>query len=294
MPDNRTSEACLALDESMLEAIRHRRSAGESLAVLAIEVGLSWQRLWGILHSPVPVRTTATREALPELRKATKAGPLVERYRPTRLDALCGQEHVDRVLRKYAAAPYPAAFVFEGETGTGKTSAALALAAEVGCDLSQKPAEFGGLHVIASGEQTADTVRETARLMWNSPMYGSGWKVLVVNEADRMHVAAETIWLDLLEAIPPRTTIVFTTNYAGKLSQRFLDRCTRLTFESDGGKLAQSARRLLAAIWKRETGRKPDAGAIAKVVADATISGQLSFRRAIGLLDLELAKEVRP
>jgi Rad3-related DNA helicase len=159
MTDNRTSEACLALDATVLEAIKRRRSAGESLGVLAREMGLFWQRLWGILNRP------AAGEALPVLRPSLKAGPLAERYRPPRLDGLWGQGQVVRVLRKCAAAPYPAAFVFEGETGTGKTSAALALASEVGCDLSQKPTEFGGLHVIASGEQTANTVRETARLM---------------------------------------------------------------------------------------------------------------------------------
>jgi DNA polymerase III delta prime subunit len=132
----------------------------------------------------------------------------------------------------FAANPYPTAFIFEGETGTGKTSAALALAVALGCDLSQK--EFGGVQAIASGEQSADTVREAYRQMFNTPWHGSGWKVVIVNEADRMARPAETIWLDVLEAIPARTVIIFTTNEAARLSQRFLDRCTRLAFESDG------------------------------------------------------------
>jgi DNA polymerase III delta prime subunit len=42
--------------------------------------------------------------------------------------------------------------LFTGPTGTGKTSAALALAADLGCGSD----EFGGLQVISSGEQTAD------------------------------------------------------------------------------------------------------------------------------------------
>ena len=44
------------------------------------------------------------------------------------------------------------------------------------------------------------------------PMLGSGWKVLVCNEADRMTTSAETIWLDALEGLPPKSVIVFTTN----------------------------------------------------------------------------------
>jgi DNA polymerase III delta prime subunit len=63
-------------------------------------------------------------------------------------------------------------------------------------------------------------------------MFGSGWKVIVANEADRMTAQAETVWLDRLESLPPRTVIVFTTNYPEKLSQRLRDRCTRLVFEA--------------------------------------------------------------
>jgi len=71
MPDNGTSEACLALDESMLEAIRHRRSAGESLGVLARELGLSWQRLWGILRGRAPASKCVESERSDGMRYAT-------------------------------------------------------------------------------------------------------------------------------------------------------------------------------------------------------------------------------
>ena len=42
MTHNRTGEAVLALDETVIETLRTRRSAGESLATLAAEVGVSW------------------------------------------------------------------------------------------------------------------------------------------------------------------------------------------------------------------------------------------------------------
>ena len=71
MADNRTSEACLALDESMLEATRHRRSAGESLGVLARELGLSWQRLWGILRGRAPASKCVESERSDGMRYAT-------------------------------------------------------------------------------------------------------------------------------------------------------------------------------------------------------------------------------
>ena len=90
---------------------------------------------------------------------------LTEKYRPTSLDTIWGQDAAVKVLRKFAAAPYSACFIFEGDTGTGKTSAALALASAIGCDLAQK--EFGGVQTIASGEQSADAVREAYRQMFS-------------------------------------------------------------------------------------------------------------------------------
>ena len=49
MANNRIGEAVLALDENVIETLRTRRSAGESLAKLAAEIGVSWQRLWTML-----------------------------------------------------------------------------------------------------------------------------------------------------------------------------------------------------------------------------------------------------
>jgi len=272
----------ITMDETTLSGLRRRRAAGEAIKSLAVEAGMSWQRLWGLLN---------TGPARPAPRPRTGAGPLTERYRPRSLDGVWGQEPVVRLLKRFAGGPYPTAFLFEGETGTGKTSAALALAEALGCDVDARPPEFGGVHTIASGEQTADTVRELTNRMWQSPLAGSGWKVVIVNEADRIARPAEVIWLDRLEALPARTVVVFTTNDPSRLSQRFLDRCTRLGFESDAERLRPAARQFAAAVWKVETGRKPDARVIDRVVAAAEVGGRLSFRRVVQELDVALAQE---
>ena len=166
----------------------------------------------------------------------------------------------------------------------------LALANAPGCDLSKQ--EFGGVYVIASGEQSvADSVRETCRMMYNAPWHGSGWKVVVVNEADRMSSPAETVWLDRLEMLPPKTVVVFTTNYPGKLSQRFVDRCTRLTFVSDAEKLRASALRFASEVWKAEMRCKPDPARIQQIVQSVEVNGQISFRRLVQALTVALGLE---
>ena len=54
---------------------------------------------------------------------------LVDKYRPKTLDDIWGQSWTVHQLKLWAEAPASAAFVFSGGTGTGKTSAAIALAA---------------------------------------------------------------------------------------------------------------------------------------------------------------------
>ena len=275
------------LTKERIEQLRQKRQSGATYQTLAREAGLSLEAIWGVLY-PSTEATPPEPESSPLFDTPTlpASAPLTERYRPTKLDQLRGQDKVVKVLRKLARRPHPCVLLFEGETGTGKTSAALALAAELGCDLGEK--EFGGVINIASGEQTADAVRETCRQMWNMPMYGSGWKVVIVNEVDRMTQQAETIWLDRLEALPGKTVVVFTTNHPDKLTSRFRDRCIRLTFQSGADDLWVTCKELLSDIWRQETGQEPDKKAIARAVERAKEDGAISFRRAVQNLATDL------
>lgn len=162
-------------------------------------------------------------------------GNLAEMFRPKTISDVLGQEHVTSWLKSFVASPYPRALLFSGPSGTGKTSAALALANDLGAhDV------MSGLDVIASGEQSADAVRNCIEKMSLYPMCGD-WRVTVVNECDRMSKQAETIWLDALENLPGHAVIVFTTNEPGSLSERFRDRCQHFEFEGGAQKIMGAA-----------------------------------------------------
>jgi len=190
------------------------------------------------------------------------------------------------MLNGFVANPHPTAFLCEGETGTGKTTAALALAGELGCAVEQ--VEFGGVWSIASGEQSADAVREMYRRLHLTTMYGSGWKVAIVNEADRMSKAAETIWLDALENLPSRSVVVFTTNFSNALPSRFKDRCIRLRFVADPARLRADAKLLVEGVWRQESGRSPSPEIVERVLAAGVEGGKLSFRRIVQALQVQL------
>ena len=279
----------IALATGTIEQLKQRKAAGESIKALALEVGVSWQRLWGILQNPSAAATSTSSAPQPVLEINAGEQRLTERYRPHSLGGLWGQARAVKHLKRFLAKPHSTAFLFEGETGTGKTTAALALAASLGCDMDQQA--FGGVHVISSGEQSAEAVRSVMERMHCIPFYGSGWKVVIVNEADRMHVAAETVWLDKLENLPPQTVIIFTTNYSERLNSRLRDRCTRLAFESDAGKIGLDATAMLCSIWRAERGGAPDMTVIARCLESAKEYGNISFRRAVQALALALEED---
>ena len=195
-----------------------------------------------------------------------------EKYRPKTLDGLYGQFEAVMCLREYVETPYPEAFLFEGDTGTGKTSAAMALANELGVDMKWN------FHKIESGTADAKAVEEAVNSMRYSVGQG-GYRMILVDEADTMTAKAKEMFLSVLEEIPGRNVIVFTTNHPDRMPRRFLDRCMRVKFSSDPILLRQDAEALLAEIWTAEG--MPGQPFQIQDNPDVIVDGALSFRRVV-------------
>lgn len=153
-----------------------------------------------------------------------------------------GQPRATALVKAYLRHPESRAFLLHGPTGTGKTTTAHNLADGLAVDRSP----IGGFDEIASGEQTAEAVRAFAGTLRLRPMVGD-WRILIVNECDQMTKTAEVVWLDVLEHLPPRVLIVFTTNSIDKLSQRFVDRCKSIEYVSN----ARAVRAFAESEWER-------------------------------------------
>jgi hypothetical protein len=193
-------------------------------------------------------------------------------YRPRHLGEVFGQDAVVADLRRFVAAPYSTAFLFSGDTGTGKSSCAEALVNDLRID---RAANF--FH-LKSGEMDGPAALEVISSLRFVPWgKGDAWRLILIDEADLWTPKAKNLWLSALEALPPRTVVVFTSNHPEKFDQRTLDRFQHLRFVGSGDESIGAAQRLADTIWQAETHGTdgPDVTKLPNVVID----GKVSYRR---------------
>lgn len=197
---------------------------------------------------------------------------LTEKYRPRTLSEFAGLEKPKRILSKFAASPYPSAWLFVGPPGLGKTSMALALAETLGAEL----------HHIPSQQCLVANVEDVIQRCWYVPMSG-GFHLVLVDEADRMSNAAQLHFLSKLDAtaFPPQTIFMFTCNSTEGLEPRFLSRTRQIEFSSYG--IAGDATRLLESVWRQESSGAP-APNFARIVKESSNN----LRDALMCLETEL------
>lgn len=222
--------------------------------------------------------------AAPPAESSGKRQSLADKWRPRCLNDLAGQPEVVQQLRAFVSDPYPCAFLLAGETGTGKSSAAVALAAELGCCVEQ--GEFGGVYSIASGENTPAEIIKLwdSNKLYTMPFGSSrGWKVVIVNEVESLNGKVELLWLDRLESLPSHTVVIFSTNKIDTLPARFVDRCIGgvIEFLSSADDLSDPARQLARSIWRAEVGGDIPDDVLDRVIVRSTTAGRLSFRRVV-------------
>lgn len=153
-------------------------------------------------------------------------GSLCDNYRPTALDDIAGNPKPRKVLGRLIAQPFASAWLLEGESGIGKTTAALCVAEALAGPLD--------LRHVNGCDVNAEAVRTWADSLRFAPCKADGWRVLVIDEADRMSHAAQVLFLSLLEQLPPRALVLFTSNERGDFEPRFLSRVKVLHFTTQG------------------------------------------------------------
>ena len=136
--------------------------------------------------------------------------PLVERYRPATWAEVIGQDRVVARVRQLAqrAALAGRAYWISGQSGTGKTTIARLLAAEVADEFSTQEVDASALTVAA--------LRELERESQISGWGEKAGRAFLVNEAHGLRKDVIRQFLVLLERIPAHVVWIFTTTTEGE------------------------------------------------------------------------------
>jgi DNA polymerase-3 subunit gamma/tau len=171
--------------------------------------------------------------------------PLARKYRPTTFDELLGQPHVATTLKRALEQGRIAqAYLFTGQRGVGKTSAARILAKCLNCQRGPTGTpcnQCAGCSQIAQGHHLdvieidgasnrgIDEIRGLRETVPFAPTSGA-FRVYIIDEVHMLTPEAFNALLKTLEEPPPHVKFIFATTAAHKVPATVVSRCQRFDF----------------------------------------------------------------
>jgi DNA polymerase-3 subunit gamma/tau len=141
------------------------------------------------------------------------------KYRPDDFQDVLGQQHVVDSLKDVLSRDACHAFIFQGPSGTGKTTLSRIIARTVGCG----PGDI--IEVDAATNTGIDAMRSITENIAYSTLGASKSRVYIIDEA---HALSKAAWQSLLKSVeePPKHVYwCFCTTESGKIPDTIRTRC---------------------------------------------------------------------
>lgn len=155
----------------------------------------------------------------------------IEKYRPTKLAEIVGQDEIVERLSSYVKSGNLPHLLFTGSAGVGKTTAAVTLAHEFFKDNWQR--NFREMN--ASDERGIDVVRNQIKEFARTGRDGDvPFKILFLDEADALTTDAQAALRRTMESYAQTCRFILSCNYSSKIIDPIQSRCAIYRFKPLG------------------------------------------------------------